>query len=214
MLVGERMTPRPVTTGPDVPIDEALALMREEQVRRLPVLNKNGKLIGIVAEKDILYASPSPATSLSMHELHYLISKIKVKDVMTKEVMTVDRNTPLEEVARIMADNKIGSMPVMHEGQLVGIITETDVFKVLLEMMGAREHGVRLTLNVPERVGILAEVTRTIADRGGNLVAMGAFQGADPAHRIISIKVDGVSQEDLLSALKDLPVQVQNVQQV
>jgi acetoin utilization protein AcuB len=208
------MTPRPVTTGPDVPINEALALMREEQVRRLPVLDKNGKLIGIVAEKDILYASPSPATSLSMHELHYLISKIKVKDVMTKKVVTVDRDTPLEEVARIMADNKIGSMPVLHDGQLVGIITETDIFKVLLEMMGAREHGVRLTLNVPERVGILAEVTREIADQGGNLVAMGAFQGEDPAHRIISIKVEGVLQEDLIGALKDLPIQVQNVQEV
>lgn len=214
MLVGERMTPRPVTTGPDTPINEALALMREEQVRRLPVLDKKGKLIGIVAEKDILYASPSPATSLSMHELHYLISKIKVKDVMTKKVVMVDRDTPLEEVARIMADNKIGSMPVMHEGQLVGIITETDIFKVLLEMMGAREHGVRLTLNVPERVGILADVTRQIADQGGNLVAMGAFQGEDPAHRIISIKVEGAAQEDLIGALKDLPVQVQNVQKV
>jgi acetoin utilization protein AcuB len=211
MLVGERMTPRPVTVGLNEPINEALSLMRQEKIRRLPVLDKNGKLVGIVSEKDLLYASPSPATSLSIHELHYLLSKIQVKDVMTKEVITVEADTPLEEVARIMADNKIGCAPVMRQGELVGIVTETDIFKILLEMMGAREHGVRLTLNVPSRVGILAEVSREIAGIGGNLVSLGTFRGDDPAHAIIATKVQNVSQEALLDALKGLEVQVRNV---
>jgi acetoin utilization protein AcuB len=214
MIVGERMTPRPITVKQDVPIDAALKIMRDAKVRRLPVLDKNGKLVGIVAEKDLLYASPSPATSLSIHELHYLLSQIAVKDVMTKNVITVEEDTPLEEVARIMADNKVGSTPVMRQGELVGIITETDVFKVLLEMMGAREHGLRLTLNVPERVGILAEVSRAIADICGNLVALGAIQGDDPAHRIMTVKVQETSREALLDAMKDLDVEVRSVREI
>ena len=153
MLIGERMTPRPVTVLQTETISEALSLMREEKVRRLPVLDKNGKLVGVVSEKDLLYASPSPVTSLSIHELHYLLSKVTVKEVMTREVITVEENTPLEEVARIMVDNTIGCTPVMRAGQVVGIVTETDIFKILLEMMGAREHGVRLTLSVPARAG-------------------------------------------------------------
>jgi acetoin utilization protein AcuB len=187
--------------------------MREEKVRRLPVLDNKGDLVGIVSEKDLLYASPSPATSLSMHELHYLLSKITVKDIMTKKVITVNEDTPLEEVARIMADNKIGCTPVMRQGELVGIVTETDLFKILLEMMGAREHGVRLTLNVPAQVGVLAAVSREIANVGGNLVALGTFRGDDPAHAIIATKVQDASQEALLGALKELEVQVRNVQE-
>jgi len=214
MIAGERMTPRPITVKQDVPIDAALKVMRDAKVRRLPVLDNNGKLVGIVAEKDLLYASPSPATSLSIHELHYLLSQIAVKDVMTKNVITVEEDTPLEEVARIMADNKIGSTPVMRQGELVGIITETDVFKILLEMMGAREHGLRLTLNVPERVGILAEVSRAIADICGNLVALGAIQGDDPAHRIMTVKVQETSREALLEAMKDLDVEVRSVREI
>jgi len=214
MIAGERMTPRPITVKQDVPIDAALKIMRDAKVRRLPVLDKNGKLVGIVAEKDLLYASPSPATSLSIHELHYLLSQIAVKDVMTKNVITVEEDTPLEEVARIMADNKVGSTPVVRQGELVGIITETDVFKILLEMMGAREHGLRLTLNVPERVGILADVSRAIADICGNLVALGAIQGDDPAHRIMTVKVQETSREALLDAMKDLDVEVRSVREI
>jgi acetoin utilization protein AcuB len=213
MLIGDRMTSRPITVSQDIPINEALSLMREEKVRRLPVLDKRGELVGIVSEKDLLYASPSPATSLSMHELHYLLSKIKVKDVMTHDVITVEEDTPLEEVARIMADNKIGSTPVLRQGHLVGIVTETDLFKLLLEMMGAREHGVRLTLNVPARVGILAEVSRAIANVDGNLVALGTFRGEEPTHAVITTKVQGASQEALLGTLEGVEVQVRDVRE-
>ncbi len=212
MLVGERMTRRPITVGPDVPITDALSLMRQEKVRRLPVVDKHGKLVGIVAEKDLLYASPSPATSLSIYEMHYLLSKITVQDVMSTQVITVQEDLPLEEAARIMADNKIGCTPVMRGDELVGIITETDVFKVLLEMMGARDHGVRLTLVVPARVGILADITRRIADIGGNIMALGTFKGDDPAHAIITLKVQDAPQEAILAALQDVEAQIKDVQ--
>ncbi len=125
MLVHERMSKNPITITEDTPINRALKFMRDEKVRRLPVLNKKGELVGIVSERDLLYASPSPATSLSIHEIHYLVSKITVDEVMTRDVFTVSEYTPLEEAACIMADNKIGGLPVVRDGRLVGIITES-----------------------------------------------------------------------------------------
>ena len=141
MFVGERMTRDPIVVRDDTPINKALKIMRDNKVRRLPVLNDKGALVGIISERDLLYASPSPATSLSIYELHYLLSKIKVADVMTTEVITVTEDTPLQEAARIMADNKIGGLPVERKGELVGIITETDLFKIFLEMLEAQAVG-------------------------------------------------------------------------
>ncbi|MCR4405340.1 MAG: CBS domain-containing protein [Anaerolineae bacterium] len=208
MLVYDRMSRHPITVNPDVPIDEALHIMRENKVRRLPVVDKQGKLVGIVSEKDLLYASPSPATSLSIHEIHYLVSKIKVADVMTKEVITVGENAPLEEAARIMADHKIGGLPVMRDGTLVGIITETDLFKIFLELLGAREEGVRLTMLIPERPGTLATITRNIAEMGGNIVSLGTFLGEDPTNRLITVKVAGVPQEELVRNMTALGMEI------
>jgi acetoin utilization protein AcuB len=131
-----------ITVPPDLPITEALTLMKSDRIRRMPVVDKAGKLVGIVSAKDLLNASPSPATSLSVWEMNYLLSKIMVKDVMTKDVMTVSEDTPIEEAARIMADNKVGGLPVMRDNKLVGIITETDLFKIF-SAAGARESGVR-----------------------------------------------------------------------
>jgi acetoin utilization protein AcuB len=150
MLVRVRMSANPVTIGADTPITEALRVMRESQVHRLPVLDDEGRMVGIVSEKDLLYASPSPATSLSIYEMHYLLSQLKVTELMTRDVISVAPDVPLEEAARIMADNSIGGLPVLEDGKLVGIITETDIFKVFLELFGAREHGLRLTLEIPE----------------------------------------------------------------
>jgi len=214
MLVGERMTKRPITTTPDTSIDEALKLMRESKVRRLPVVDKKGKLVGIVAEKDLLYVSPSPATSLSIYELHYLISKIKVQDVMTKDVITVTEYTPLEEAARIMADNKIGSLPVMRDDRLVGIVTETDLFCIFLELLGAREKGVRLTMLVPEQKGMLANLTHDIAEMGGNIVSLGTFLGEDPTNRLITVKVSGIGRDKLASAMEALGMEVVDVREI
>jgi len=208
------MTKRPIITAPDTPIDEALKLMRDSKVRRLPVLDKKGKLVGIVTEKDLLYVSPSPATSLSIHELHYLISKIKVEDVMAKDVITVTEYTPLEEAARIMADNKIGSLPVMRDDKLVGIITETDLFCVFLELLGAREKGVRLTMLVPEQKGVLANITREIVEMGGNIVSLGTFVGEDPTNRLITVKVAEVDQSALVSAMEALGMEVVDVREI
>ena len=214
MLVGERMTKRPIIVHPDTPFDEALELMSKERIRRLPVVDKKGKLVGIVTDKDLLYASPSPATSLSIHELHYLLSKIKVRGLMTKEVITVTEYTPLEEAARIMADNKIGGLPVMRDDKLVGIITETDLFKIFLELLGAREKGVRLTMLVPEQKGVLAQITGQIARMGGSIVSLGTFLGEDPTNRLVTVKATHMPKEELTAAMETLGVEMVDAREV
>jgi len=189
MLVGERMTRNPVTISDDTNIDDALHLMRERKVRRLPVLDASGQMVGIVSDEDLLHASPSPATSLSVYELHYLLSKLNVRSVMSSPVITIKPDTPLEEAARIMADNKIGGLPVVEDNQLKGIITETDVFKILLELLGARVPGLRVTIAVHEGKGVLARLTKVIAEMGGNIISVVTFGGDQPADRLITIKI-------------------------
>jgi acetoin utilization protein AcuB len=208
MLVRERMSTQPVTIPADTPITEALRAMRQGGVRRMPVLDEEGKLVGIVSEKDLLYASPSPATSLTVSEMHYLLSHLLVSELMTGEVITVGPDTPVEEAARIMADYKIGGLPVMEGDRLVGIITETDVFTVLLEMFGAREKGLRLTLQIPERKGEIARISLTIAQLGGNILALGTFRGDDSTTAVVTIKVEDVPVDTLLTAMRSLGLQV------
>ncbi|MBC7261731.1 MAG: CBS and ACT domain-containing protein [Anaerolineae bacterium] len=213
MLVRERMTHNPITIREDTSLYDALKVMRDNKVRRLPVLNKEGKLVGIVSEKDLLYASPSPATSLSVWEINYLTSKITVRELMTKNVITICEDCPLEEAARIMVDNKIGGLPVMRGEQLVGIITETDLFKIFLELLGARAQGTRFTLLVPDKKGMLAAMAQEIAQMGGNIVALGTFLGEDPTNRLITLKVQDVDKEALWPKLEKLGIKLVDVRE-
>jgi len=205
------MSRQPITVTPDTGIDQALKVMRDDKVRRLPVVNRRGILVGIVSEKDLLQAAPSPATSLSIHEMHYLLSQMKVSEVMTKDVITVTEYTPLEEAARIMVDNKIGGLPVMRDDKLIGIITETDLFKIFIELLGARERGVRITMLIPEQPGVLAQITGEIAEMGGNIVALGTFLGEDPTNRLVTIKVESVDQEKLSSTMQAIGMELVDV---
>jgi acetoin utilization protein AcuB len=148
-----------------------------------------------------LNASPSPVTSLSIWEVHYLVSKVTVQKVMTKKVITVDRDTPIEEAARIMADKKIGGMPVVSGGKVVGMITETNLFKIFLELMGARQKAIRVTAAIPDKKGELAKVTRAIATAGGNFLSFGMFSGPDSSSRILTFKVDGLDVKAIKKVL-------------
>ncbi len=203
MLIGERMTYPVISVSPDLPISEALALMRKEHIRRTPVTQDN-KVVGIVAIEDLLNASPSPATTLSVFEMTYLLSKITVKDVMSKNVLTITEDVPIEEAARIMADNKIGGLPVLRGDELVGIITETDLFKILLELMGARERGVRVTVLIANVSGKLASLAGAVAGKGGNFIAFGSFRGDDPSNRELTFKVTGISEEDVRAQIEPI----------
>jgi acetoin utilization protein AcuB len=193
MLVGERMSHPVITIHPEMPIQDALNLMYKEHLRRLPVVDKKGKLVGIVSERDLLHASPSDVTSLSVWELNYLISKITVNRIMTKEVTTITEDTPLEEAARLMADGKV-----------VGIITETDLFKVFLELLGAREPGVRLSVLLPDVPGELAKLTKVIFNMDGNIIALGTFLGESPENREVTVKVEGVEIQALKEAVEPI----------
>ena len=207
MLVGERMSQPVISIPPDMPIIDALNLMKRERIRRTPVV-KDGQLVGIVSDKDLLNASPSPATSLSVWELNYLLSKITVRDVMTRKVLTVNEDTPIEQAARIMADNKIGGLPVMRGDSIVGIITETDLFKILLELMGARETGVRVTVTIYDEPGQLARLTQAITSAGGNFIAFGTFTGDRQDNPLVTFKVTGISEEQMQNLIQPLVVRV------
>ena len=212
MLVGERMSRPVVSITRDMPIHDALALFKKEKIRRAPVL-KDGKLIGIISDKDLLNASPSQATSLSVWEMNYMLSKITVKEVMTREVLTVQADTPIEEAASIMADNKIGGVPVMKADKVVGMITETDLFKIFLELMGARTKGIRVTAIAEDHPGQLAMITKAIADAGGNFISFGQFATEDGKTVIVTFKVAEMKLEDVKKALTKVVVKFVDVRE-
>jgi acetoin utilization protein AcuB len=192
---------RPViTVSPDAPINEVLAMFKKDHIRRAPVV-KEGKLVGIVSQTDLLNASPSPVTTLSIWEMNYLLSKVKVSRVMSRKVITVNVDTPIEEAARVMADKKFGGLPVMNNGRLVGMITETDLFKIFLELMGARDKGIRVTATIEDKPGQLAKVTKAIAEAGGNFISFGFFAGEDASTKVLTFKVEGIKKEQIKKVL-------------
>jgi acetoin utilization protein AcuB len=214
MLVKNRMTKNPITVKPDLPIAEALEWMRREKIRHFPVVNKKGKLVGIVARDDLLYASPSPVTSLSMWEVTYLMSQVTVEEAMTKDVITVSEEMPLEEAARVMFDNKIGSLPVVRDGTVVGIITESDLFEAFLELFGGHEKGVRLTVLAPYYKGSLADIASKITEAGGLILALNVFEGEDPSNWGCTLKVTDIGKDDLLDVVEPLIVKVLDVREI
>lgn len=202
MLVGERMSHPVLTITADVPVQDALLRMRKDKVRRYPVVDKRGKLIGIVTDTDLMNASPSDATTLSVWEINYLLSKINVERVMAKDVITTTEDTPIEEAARIMSDHRIGGLPVIRDDRLVGIITETDLFNMFLELFGGRCEGVRVTVEVQDQPGKLHELSGLINDLGGNIRGMGAIQGDSSETAFVTFKVSNIELEAFKKALE------------
>jgi acetoin utilization protein AcuB len=211
MFVGERMKRPVIAVSPETNVHDALHLMRSEGFRRAPVVS-HGRLVGIVSMKDLLNASPSQATTLSVWELNYLLSKLTVEPIMTRDVYTVTEDTPIEEAARIMADQRVGGLPVIRGGEVVGIITETDLFKILLELMGARDTGVRCEVRVLDEPGMLAKLTHAIASVGGNILALGTFAGESPGHSIVTFKVSGLTPEEVRKQVSPVVERVVNIQ--
>jgi acetoin utilization protein AcuB len=136
-----------------------------------------------------------------------------VEEIMTRNVFTVAHDTPLEEGARLMADNRIGALPVLKDGKLVGIITETDIFKAFLELVGAREPGVRLSMKIPEGQGVLPLCTETISNLGGSVWALLTWGGEEPGSRVVTAKVTGVESEQLTETIGKLGVEVLDVRE-
>jgi acetoin utilization protein AcuB len=190
MFVGDRMSHPVIFVTPDTRVQDARQLMKQEGIRRLPVI-ENGKLVGIVTDYELLNASPSKATTLSVWEINYLLSKITVEEVMTREVVTISKDTPIEDAARIMADKGVSGLPVVEGDKVIGIITETDLFRVLLELLGARDIGVRATFLIAN------QFTSAFAKEKANIVAMGAIHGDDPTTVKVMCKVAGLDKKQV-----------------
>jgi len=204
MLVKDRMTLSPIIVSPDTTHKQAAELMREHKVDHLPVVDKKGNLVGIVVEQDLLAAQPSPATTLSIYEIHSLLSKLEVKQIMSRPVYTTTRDCPLEEAARRMLDKRVGCLPVMEEGRVVGMITDTDIFESLVMLLGGGQEGARFTLHLPDRPGMLAKVAQAVADAGGNIVSVTNWQSKDGGKAYLTIKESGANFARLKQALDAL----------
>lgn len=213
MLVRDRMTPNPVTITEDTTLKDALDLVRSRPFRHLPVVDEGGKLVGIVTEKSLVYASPRPELSLSVFEVDYLLRKTLVKQVMQRDLVTVSPDLPIEEAARVMVDHRIGCLPVLENGELIGIISDTDIFRVFVEGMGGGHPSLRVTITIPERVGSLARVADCIAAIEGNIHSLGTFWGERPEDRIIAFRVENVDRDTLVKALQDCGIQIRHIWQ-
>lgn len=205
MFVKDQMTPHPITITADSSILAAQRIMKENNVRHLPVLNKTGALVGLVTRTSLEQVRPSKLTTLSIYELSYQLDKITVRDAMVRKVVTVGEDVPIEQAARLMLEHKIGSLPVLRGERLVGIITDTDLMRTMLELLGARQPGVRLTLKVPDTAGELARVTAAIAAEHGDIGAMGTLPSDEPLKWWVVLKVRYMDRDCLVAAIKGLP---------
>ncbi|MCX7837952.1 MAG: CBS domain-containing protein [Anaerolineae bacterium] len=214
MLVRETMTPDPIVVHPDTSFGDAMELLRAKRIRRLPVVDDKGALVGIVVEKDLLKAAPSPATTLSVYEIPYLLSKLKIKDIMTKRVITVEEDWPLEEAARVMVEHKIGCLPVVRGNKVIGIITETDIFRAMTLALGGEPQSLRVMVQVPDQKGELAKLSNQVAQLGGDIRSLVTLVGKESKQGEITMKVLGVKRDELVSALEKIGVRVIDVREV
>jgi acetoin utilization protein AcuB len=177
--------------------------MLENDLHTLPMVTEEGDLAGIVTKKDLLYALPSSAALLSVSEIDRLFGNILVARVMTRRVISVLEDCPLEEAARILVDNKIGSLPVMRGHRLVGIITKAEVLRVMMETLGGRVEGLRVTIRLHEDTGELGAITDGIVQLGGSLINLSTFWGGNAFHQTVTLKVQGVDPQELIALLEN-----------
>ncbi|HJX16308.1 MAG TPA: CBS and ACT domain-containing protein [Candidatus Deferrimicrobiaceae bacterium] len=202
MIVAKRMMRNPVFVDENDSMKKAMDIMKEREIRHLPVLKGGDKLVGILTETDIKQASPSPATGLEIREIYYLLDKVKVKQIMTRRVFTISSDAPIEEAALIMREKKIGCLPVVDGGKLVGILTETDILDAFLDGMGVNGPGYRVELALPNRPGMLFEVVKLLKDFDANIVSVATASHDDPGMRILILRIETKNYKVLKAAIK------------
>ncbi len=211
MYVRDCMSAPAITVTPETPFQEALRLMRERNFRRLPVVDQKGHLAGIVSERDLLHAAPSPVSSLSVWELNFLLSKLTIGQIMTRSIIITTPDTPIEHAAGLMVANKIGGLPVVDDqDQVVGVVTETDIFKAFVEMLDGEDGGLRLMLDLGQERSVPWGLLQGIAERGGYVASMGIFRTHHGARRAVVV-VGGVEEarlRDLLERYRSLVLDV------
>ncbi|HEU5360451.1 MAG TPA: CBS and ACT domain-containing protein [Candidatus Deferrimicrobiaceae bacterium] len=202
MIVAKRMMRNPVFVDENDSMKKAMDILKHREIRHLPVLRGGDKLVGILTERDIKQASPSPATALEIREIYYLLDKIIVKQIMTRRPYTIAPNAPIEEAALIMREKKIGCLPVLEGGKLVGILTETDILDAFIESMGVTGPGYRVELGLPNKPGMLFEVLKLLKDFDANIVSVATASHDDPSMKILILRVETKNYKVLKNAIK------------
>jgi acetoin utilization protein AcuB len=205
LLVENWMNPNVITVDADDSMLDATKLLKEHNIRHLPVLEK-GKLVGVVTDRDLKRASPSDATTLEAHELLYLIANIKVREIMTKNPITVPYNFTIEEAAEILLQAKISGMPVVDkDGDVIGTITQTDLFKVLISLTGVGKKGVQFAFLLEDRAGSIKDVADVIRSYGGRMASiLSSYEKAPEGHRYVYIRMYDVDRAKMPQLKEDL----------
>ena len=191
MYVSDWMTKKVIILYPDDYLSDAIALMREHEIRHLPVM-KNDKLKGILSDRDIKEFSPSKATSLDIYELHYLLARTKVSAVMKTKLITTTPDTPVEVAAMMLLDKNIGCLPVIDEGSLVGIITDKDIFRALVDITGVRHGGNRICVTIEDRPGSIKEVADIVRKHNFRIQGiLTSYEGMREGYRRVVIRTKG-----------------------
>jgi acetoin utilization protein AcuB len=192
MFVSDWMTKKVHTVGPEESITKAITIMKEKKIKHLPVVKNGGKVVGILSDRDIKDYTPSKATTLDIHELHYMLAKTKVKDVMVKDVFTTTPGTPIEEASMFMFDKNIGCLPVTDEGKLAGIISDRDLFRVLVDITGVRHGGKRFYVTLKDRPGVTGEVLDIVKKNGFTLDSvLTTYEGTRKGFKRVVVRTMG-----------------------
>jgi len=205
MIVSNWMSKNVITVDVDDSMHDAMKRMKEKEIRMLPVLKK-GKLVGVVTDRDIKRASASDATTLDVHELLYLVSKIKVGNIMTKDPVTVPQNFTVEETAEVLLKHKISGVPVVDQnGQLVGTITQTDLFRVLVSLTGVGKGGIQFAFQLEDRPGSIKEVADVIRLYGGRMVSiLTSYENVPDGYRKVFIRMHRIERVRLQQLKEEL----------
>ncbi len=205
MLVKDWMSKDPITINDDTSMMKAIHLMKQNRFRRLPVLH-DGRLVGIVSDRDLKEASPSKATTLDVHELYYLLAELQVKDIMTRDPVTVSPEATVEDAAQLMLENTISGLPVVDDqGKVVGILTQSDVFRAFMHITGILQGGVQFALRLEDRPGLIKEVVDLLRERGARFVSLlTSYTSSKEGYRDIYLRVKNLSPEGIEAAQKDL----------
>jgi acetoin utilization protein AcuB len=200
MYVSDWMTKKVFSVEPDAYLSDALSLMKEKRIKHVPVV-KGGKLKGIISDRDIKEYSPSKATSLDIYELHYILAKTKIREIMTTKVVTTTSGTPVEEAAMVMMDSDIGCLPVIDEGGLAGIISDKDIFRALVDITGVRHGGNRICVTIEDRAGSIKEVADIVRKHNFRLQGiLTSYEGVKDGYRKVVIRTKGKGDFNSLKA--------------
>jgi len=202
--IKEKMQKNPITISPDASFYEARAIVRDKGIRHLPVVDKHHHLVGLVTDRDIREAAPSDATTLSVHELHYLLGKLKVSAFMTprNKLTTITPDTIIEKAVQLMHDLKIGCLPILDGEKLLGVFTETDVLDLFVDLFGVKTPGTRITLALQDAPGILHDVLEVVKKHNVNLISVVTPSYTFHGKRIVAIRIQTFDYDKIVEELK------------